>query len=81
MEVRTRRIATMKEETGGLSPLVEVMEHARSCALLDEWDVRGNIVRLTIGTYEIELQPNAAHRFVRGLLRTHEATLNAPREQ
>lgn len=64
------------EDMVGPSSLAELMELARSRALLDDWDVQGDVVRLSIGTYELELRCEDADRFVRGLLRTHKETLN-----
>lgn len=69
----------MKEvETGG-SSLERLMEAARQQALIDEWAVQGDAVRLHVGTYELELQRRAADLFVRGLLRNHEHAMTRSR--
>ena len=60
---------------GGSISLEEMMEYARRHALLDEWTIVGGEVRLTIGTYEIELGRSAAVHFVRVLLKNYEAAL------
>lgn len=64
-----------EDELVGSSSLEELMECARRRALLDDWDLKGDVVRLKVGTYEIELDHGAAERFVSSLLRNYEVAL------
>lgn len=57
------------EQKGGSGSMEELMECARRRALLDDWELDGDVVRLSVGTYAIELRREAAHRFVRSLLK------------
>lgn len=56
------------------------MESARERELLDGWDLTEDDVRLTVGTYEIELRRQAADRFVRSLLKHYELAVNRVRQ-
>lgn len=64
------------ENVGNISSLEELMERAQERSLLDNWTLAGEDVRLTIGTYEIDVDRNVADRFVRGLLRNYDLILN-----
>lgn len=61
-----------KEETYGSSTIEELMKSACARGLLDDWYLVGDEVGLSVGTYEIELDVQAADRFVRSLLRNYE---------
>jgi hypothetical protein len=67
------------DDLAGSSSLEDLMERARRRSLLDDWDLKENVVRLTVGTYEIELCRQAAVRFVRSLLKNYEAALQRAR--
>lgn len=68
-----------KGEENDSSTITDLMETACERALLDEWALVGDEVRLKVGTYEIVLSIGAAAQFVRSLLKNYENAIERRR--